>query len=237
MNLNCSFCYSASVSSYFLKIKTLKRSSLLKHRIQYYFCNLYIDFKLVVFPVTKIQSLLLWSIAAIALPTAFLTEAQAQLNKQLGDIEFGCSQSYDRDSEQYLFTTFAWNSQNKKPIIIWNNETFSDSGFDPQTRCEKVSPRFQEAYVNQTLNYLTHGTMNGQSVICTSSQAGGECQTLLLTLLPEDDPLQTLEQLSDVFLGYASSPLQQSSEDPVQEIGDRVYVEVDIEEFLAAPES
>ena len=82
-------------------------------------------------------------------------------------------------------------------------------------RCEKVSPRFQEAYANQSLKYLTYGTMKGQSVIGTSSQAGGECQTLLLTLLPEDDPLQ------------------QSSEDPVQEIGDRIYVEVDIEEFLS----
>ena len=183
------------------------------------------------------RSLFLLLISLIALPVVRSTKAQAQFNKQLGDIQFACSQSYDRESEQYLFTTFAWNSQNKKPIIIWNNETFSDSGFDPQTRCEKVSPRFQEAYADRTLNFLTHGTMNGQSVICTSSQAGGECQTLLLTLLPEDDPVQTLEQLSDVFLGYASSPLQQSSEDPVQEVGDRVYVEVDIEEFLAAPES
>ena len=181
----------------------------------------------------KTRSLFLLLISLIALPVVRSTKAQAQFNKQLGDIQFACGQSYDRQSEQYLFTTFAWNSQNKKPIIIWNNETFSDSGFDPQTRCEKVSPRFQEAYANQTLNYLTHGTMNGQSVICTSDQAGGECQTLLLTLLPEDDPLQTLEQLSDVFLGYASSPLQQSSEDPVTEVGDRVYVEVDIEEFLS----
>ena len=185
----------------------------------------------------KTRSLFFLLISLVALPVVRSTKAQAQLNKQSEDIQFACGQSYDRAKEQYLFTTFAWNSQNKKPIIIWNNETFSDSGFDPQTRCEKVSPKFQEAYANQTLNYLTYGTMNGQSVICTSDQAGGECQTLLLTLLPEDDPLQTLEQLSDVFLGYASSPLRQSSEDPVTEVGDRVYVKVDIEEFLASPES
>lgn len=183
---------------------------------------------------TKTQlifSLLLTSI--ITLPTVF-SKAQAQSERQLGDIQFTCGQNYDRDSQQYIFTTFAWNSEHKKPIISWNNETFSNAGFDPQKRCEAVSPRFQEAYANRTLKFLTHGTMNGQSVICSSSQVGGECQTLLLTLLPEDDPLQTLEQLSDIFLGYASSPLQQSSEDPIQEVGDRIYVEVDIEEFLGS---
>ena len=78
--------------------------------------------------------------------------------------------------------------------------------------------------------------MNGQSVICTSDRMGGECQTLLLTILPKDDPLQTLEQLSDIFLGYASSPLQQSSAEPIQEVGDRIYVKVDVEEFLLSPE-
>ena len=151
----------------------------------------------------------------------------------LDEIQFACGQSFDRDSQQYIFTTFAWNNKNKKPIITWNKENFSDAGFDPQKRCETVSPKFQEAYANQTLNFLTHGTMNGQSVICTSDRVGGECQTLLLTLLPENDPLQTLEQLSDIFLGYASSPLQQSSEESIQEVGDRIYVKVDVEEFLS----
>lgn len=161
------------------------------------------------------------------------TVAKAQSANSLGNIQFACGQSFDRQTQQYIFTTFAWNSQYKKPIITWNQETFSDAGFDPQTRCEAVSPRFQEAYHNQSLKFLTHGTINGQSVICTSRLVGGDCQTLLLTLLPEDDPLQTLEQLSDIFLGYASSPLQQSSEESIHEVGERVYVEVDIEEFLS----
>ena len=180
----------------------------------------------------KIKFLLAFLSTALLTFSNIATEAEAQSNNSLGDIQFACGQSYNRNDRQYMFTTFAWNSQNKKPIVTWTNETFSDAGFDPQKRCETVSPRFQEAYTNQTLKFLTHGTMNGQSVICTSSQVGGDCQTLLLTLLPENDPLQTLEQLSDVFLGYASSPLQQSSDDPVQEVGDRIYVEVDIEEFL-----
>jgi len=174
-------------------------------------------------------SLLLTSL--ITLPTVF-SKAEAQSDTSLGNIQFACGQSFDSNSQQYIYTTFAWNSRHKKPIITWNQETFTDSGFDPQKRCEVVSPRFQEAYRNQSLNFLTYGTMNGQSVICTSKHAGEDCHTLLLTLLPEDDPLQTLEQLSDIFLGYASSPLQQSSEDPIQEVGDRIYVEVDIEEFL-----
>jgi hypothetical protein len=162
-----------------------------------------------------------------------LTEVRAQSNPQVRNIQFACGQSFNSQSKQYIFTTFAWNNRNKKPVITWNQEMLSELGFDPKTRCEAVSPRFQEAYTNRTLEFLTHGTMNGQSVICTSSQVGGECQTLLLTLLPEDDPLEVLEQLSNIFLGYASSPLQQSSEDSIHEVGDRVYIEVDIEEFLS----
>ena len=182
---------------------------------------------------TKNQFLFPLLLLNIALSTVFL-EAKAEPHPQLGNIQFACGQNFDRNSQQYVFTTFAWNSHHKKPIISWKNESFSNTGFDPQQRCEKVSPRFQKAYSDRTLKFLTHGTMNGQSVICTSSRVGGECQTLLLTLLPEDDPLQTLEQLSDIFLGYASSPLQQSSEEPIKEVGDRVYVRVDIEEFLNA---
>lgn len=177
-----------------------------------------------------LYSLLLASLLSIL--GSFSTETKAQTNKQLRDIQFACGQSFNSQSKQYVFTTFAWNSRNKKPIITWNKETLSDSGFDPQTRCEAVSPRFQEAYTNQTLEFLTYGTMNGQSVICTSSQVGGECQTLLLTLLPQDDPLEVLELLSNIFLGYASSPLQQSSEDSIHEVDNRIYVEVNIEEFL-----
>lgn len=183
--------------------------------------------------IMKIQFLYSLFLTALFTIPAYSTETKAQTNSSLGDIQFACGQSYDRNSQQYIFTTFAWNSQHKKPIITWDKENFSNAGFDPQKRCETVSPKFQEAYANQSLKFLTHGTTNGQSVICTSSQVGGECQTLLLTLLPEDDPLQTLEQLSDIFLGYASSPLQQSSEEPIQEVGDRIYVEVDIEEFLS----
>lgn len=177
------------------------------------------------------SSLLLTGLLSISLN--FSTNTKAQSDNLFGNIKFACGQNYDRETQQYIFTTFAWNSQYKKPIITWKKETFSDSGFDPQKRCETVSPRFQEAYGNQSLKFITHGTMNRQSVICTSGQVGGECQTLLLTLLPEDDPLQTLEQLSDIFLGYASSPLQQSSEEQIHEVGDRIYVEVDIEEFLS----
>lgn len=181
----------------------------------------------------KIQFLIpCFLIASFSIPVSLSTEAKAQSNSSLSNIQFACGQSYNRHTEQYTFTTFAWNSRFKKPIVTWNQETFSDIGFDPQERCEIVSPRFQKAYASQSLNFLTHGTINGQPVICTSRQVGEDCQTLLLTLLPENDPLQVLEQLSDVFLGYASSPLQQSSDEPIQEVGDRIYVEVDIEEFL-----
>ena len=181
---------------------------------------------------TQIQLLFGLLTSLLTLSSGLNAQAQIPGDRSSSDIQFACGQSFDRNTQQYVFTTFAWNSKHKKPIITWKQETFSDAGFDPQKRCETVSPKFQEAYANQSLKFLTHGTINGQPVICTSSLLGEDCQTLLITLLPEDDPLQTLEQLSNIFLGYANSPLEQSSAESIHEVGDRVYVEVDIEEFL-----
>ena len=164
---------------------------------------------------------------------SLLTKASAQQEDTIRDIYFTCNQSFDRTTKNYIFTTSAWNSQYKKPIIIWKKENFSNAGFDPQKRCEMVSSRFQEAYENSSLKFLTHGTMNGQSVICTSRNVGGNCDTLLLTLLHQDDALAVLEQLSDILLGYANAPLEQSSEESVYEVGERIYVKVNIESFLS----
>ena len=159
-------------------------------------------------------------------------KVNAQSNNLAQEIQFACNQIFEPTTNQYIFTTSAWNSQYKKPIITWKKENFSNVGFDPQRRCEIVSSRFQQAYENNSLKFITYGTMNGQSVICTSRRVGGDCDTLLLTLLPQDDALAVLEQLSDILLGYANAPLEQSSEESVYEVGDRIYVKVNIENFL-----
>jgi len=155
--------------------------------------------------------------------------------KSTGDVQFICSQSYDQVEKEYLFTTFAWNPENKKPLIIWKREDRGNIGFDPQKRCELVSPRFQKAYDKNILKFMTDGTINNEPVICTVNQLGDTCETgiLLLTLLDNEDPIKTLAQLSDILVGYTDGPLEQSSGDIVYRDGDKFYIKIDIEEFLS----
>ncbi len=150
-------------------------------------------------------------------------------------VQFVCSQSYDNISGTYVPSTLAWNPNNKKPIVIWKSEDHSGNGFPPQKRCEEISPRFQAAYDNGSLKYITSGIMNGQPVICTARLVGDDCATLLITLRHQDNAKRTLHQLSDILLGYTDAPLEQSSGDLVYYEDDRIYIEVDIEEFLSQP--
>ena len=151
-------------------------------------------------------------------------------------IQFVCSKTYDEANQKYVYSTVAWNPERKRPIIHWKREDFSGQGFTPQKRCEEVSPRFQEAYDKGNLNYFTQGTMNGQPVICTANRVGDNCNTLLITLKHQDNAQQTLEQLSDIVLGYASGAISQSSGEISYSDDNRMFIKVDIEEFLSKPE-
>jgi hypothetical protein len=166
-------------------------------------------------------------------PTSSKTQIVEQ-NTPNQDIQFTCDRRYDQATSQYAYNTLAWNEKAKKPIVVWKQEDFSGNGYPPKVRCEQVSPRFQEAYENGSFKYLTHGTMNEQPVVCTASEVGGDCNTLLITLKHQDDAEQTLEQLSNILLGYASAPLQQSS-GKITYDQNKPYVEVDIEDFLSKP--
>jgi hypothetical protein len=83
-------------------------------------------------------------------------------------VQFICSEGYDRVSTRRYPTTYAWTQRGKIAIVRWKTEQFP--GYLPQKRCEEVSPRFQEAYENGTLSFITNGTMNRQPVICTTRQ-------------------------------------------------------------------
>lgn len=147
------------------------------------------------------------------------------------DIKFTCGQYYDQEKTEYRFATFAWSAANKRPLIVWDREDFSGNGFDPKKRCELVSPQFQVAYDDDSLNLITSGFINEQPVICTSRKVGEECETLLLTLLHKDNAVKTLEKFSEILLDPSGRPVDQSSGD-IHIVGDRVYVEIDIEKFL-----
>ena len=140
------------------------------------------------------------------------------------DIEFICAESFDQESGSSLPTTFAWTARGKIAVVRWSTQFFTS--YSPQTRCQQVSPRFQEAYESGTLGLITNGKMNGQSVICTAIEPEGECKNLLLTLRPQDNSLKILSQFRQIFDGEQVGPVKHSSSVP------QVYYRIDIENFL-----
>lgn len=121
---------------------------------------------------------------------------------------FFCGQSSHRTP-----TTFVSTPTGNIPLIRWVSHYFAGSGYDPQTRCEEVSQRFNQFYRQGQLNYITTGIVNQLPVVCISSEIGGPCTGVLLTLKPREDAARVVQQLFDVRAG-ASGPLFESATQP-----------------------
>ncbi|MBN3907740.1 MAG: hypothetical protein HWQ35_14620 [Nostoc sp. NMS1] len=135
-------------------------------------------------------------------------------------ISFSCSPSINGIPP----STMAKTPRGEIAVIRWVSDHFKDSGFGRQTRCDLVSKNFQKYQDDGTLNYITTGIMNEQSVVCVSSKAGGYCTGLLFTLKPDEDASRVIQQLFDISY-KAQAPLYESSGSP------RIYI--DMKKFLA----
>jgi hypothetical protein len=157
------------------------------------------------------------AIALSSIPFAAI-EANAQQ-----DVQFICSESYDRSSGQRFPTTFAWTQRGKIAVIRWKNPW---GNITPKERCEQVSPRFGQAYNNGNLKFITNSSVNGQPVICTTTQYGGSCQTMLMTLRSGDNSFKILNELKDILGGRGTGPVVHSSG------AAQAYYQVDMDNFL-----
>ncbi|MCF2146299.1 COP23 domain-containing protein [Desmonostoc muscorum LEGE 12446] len=112
-----------------------------------------------------------------------------------GTIQFSC------DTSSQLPATRATNTATgaSLSVIRWYSEYFTGSGYDPMTRCQQVSARFQQAHNTGSLDYITAGIVNGMPVICAASP-GGSCNAsnLLFTLKRGVNAAETLQRLFDV---------------------------------------
>jgi hypothetical protein len=108
--------------------------------------------------------------------------------------------------------TLALTPRGSIPVIVWVSEYFSRAGFDPQTRCEDVSNRFQNFYSQGALNFITAGIVNGQQVVCATGASGGACNNsnVLFTLKPRESAARVIQRLNEVR-GGASGPLYEST--------------------------
>ncbi|RMG15067.1 MAG: hypothetical protein D6728_01495 [Cyanobacteria bacterium J055] len=114
-------------------------------------------------------------------------------------------------------TTYVNSGGQSLPLISWVSHYFSGSGYDPVTRCEQVTERFNRFYQDGRLNFITTGFVNRQPVVCVSSHIGGPCTVVLFTLKPGEDAAQAIQQLFDVRVG---------ADGPLYESGSRVYFDL-----------
>ncbi|MBD2384877.1 COP23 domain-containing protein [Cylindrospermum sp. FACHB-282] len=107
-------------------------------------------------------------------------------------------------------------------VVKWVSKHFSRGGYNPQTRCEEVSARFQKHYTQGNLNFITAGYLNNQPAICAGN-GGIPCtsEKLLFTLKPGQNAARTIQQLFNVRTS-ASGTLYESTNTSV----------VDMQEFL-----
>lgn len=142
----------------------------------------------------------------------FLSQLAAQENSKL---RFVCL-----PGPRTVPTTYAWNSRGKIALIRWEKALGT---YSPQQRCQEVSPRFQQAYNNGNLKFLTNSYMNQQPVICATSEYGGDCQTLIMTLRANENGKKIINTLKDNLNGYIVGPSRHT---------EQIFVQINITEYL-----
>jgi hypothetical protein len=134
-----------------------------------------------------------------------LTHLSLSVQAQTNKTRFVCGQFEGKP------TTIAKIKTGNVPVVIWNSETFSESGFTPQVRCQKVSAKFQTLYQNGGLKYITAGTIDRLPVLCGTKQFNGACnrQNLLYTLKPNANPQQVIKNLMRISNQTTSRGLEE----------------------------
>lgn len=130
--------------------------------------------------------------------------------------------------------TIVQTSKGNFTLIKWVSNSFSDSGFDAQRRCEVVSARFQQYQKAGALQFLTTGIINRQSVVCVAKTKGGDCARdlpnngLLFTIKPGSDPRDTLKRLVNLRERASANSLNESapSSKVYVETSDRLYIDM-----------
>jgi hypothetical protein len=112
--------------------------------------------------------------------------------------QFFCS----KDGDGTPITAFSHPSRGDVVIIRWESSYFKDKGFDPQSRCQEVSPKFQQYRDQGKLQYITTGRKNGSNIICVAEADGLPClkdkeDGQLWTLKPESNPNEVIAALRD----------------------------------------
>uniref|UniRef100_B8HPQ9 Uncharacterized protein n=1 Tax=Cyanothece sp. (strain PCC 7425 / ATCC 29141) TaxID=395961 RepID=B8HPQ9_CYAP4 len=148
-----------------------------------------------------LSPLLAMAVACSAVPS-LSDGAKAQPVTSLGTgINYICSK--DKDGTPITLAKLP----NANVVLIKWVKAMGD--FNPKLRCDLVSVRFENHARNQTLKFITNGTMNGQPIICVAATKNGGClpDGLLFTLRHSDNPQKFLIGLLGLSQYVGAPPL------------------------------
>ena len=155
------------------------------------------------------------TLALSSVPVWGQTAAPQEQTAAPDQVTFFCKDVHDPASSTKIPATLVWipERQGNIRIIGWKSEFFSRFNWNPQSRCEAVTPKFQEFYDAGQLKYLTTGYADGYPIVCALSQENDACEKnrQLLTMKPHDNPNQILHQLMDILKGKTADMLLQNS--------------------------
>ncbi|MBC6424155.1 MAG: hypothetical protein GDA38_23685 [Hormoscilla sp. SP12CHS1] len=126
-------------------------------------------------------------------PTPTLRQTGSQILRQT---KFICGERNGKPA------TMAKTSRGTIPMFLWQTEHFVPSDYDPQTRCQQVSARFQRYHTEGKLRYIGSDYLHNYPILCVADRMPGNCLTdrngkkeVLVTLLPEHDPAKELAEV------------------------------------------
>ncbi|NES19481.1 MAG: hypothetical protein F6K41_11250 [Symploca sp. SIO3E6] len=143
------------------------------------------------------KKLLTSILTALAVATGFtFTTGQPSPAQDSGRASFSCKYDGIHPVTKALTpVTVARGPIGEIPVVYWVRPL---GGYSPEERCYMVSSKFDSLQKKGALEYISHGMMGGQPVICTANYNGDNCVAQLFTLHPEDSPKEVLEQLLGV---------------------------------------
>ncbi|WYM01269.1 MAG: COP23 domain-containing protein [Gloeotrichia echinulata CP02] len=132
------------------------------------------------------------------------------------DVRFFCGEQNGK-----LFTFAQRPGRDPVRVVNWNSREFSRSGYNPLTRCNQVSERFQKEYNRNGLAYITVGIVNGYRVVCNAEPLGScNSDNILFTVNSKNDAVVSVQQIFVIRDGNASSRIY------VQESSGRTYLDL-----------
>jgi Circadian oscillating protein COP23 len=153
------------------------------------------------------------STALVTSTSPLIVFAQPVGETTSSSLQFSCGQVADPSSRKVLPATIAKSKEDPegKALIVWKSERFVK--FNPQKRCEIVTPKIQKAFQEGRI-YIGSGIDdNGYGVICGIADPKEKCnsQNMLFTLKSYQQADETIKRIGDLFRGVSSDPSYQGS--------------------------